>query len=50
MIEHDFVGIVPATLSLSTGPVYGTDGSVCSISLRYPKVQTLLHLLPVRPL
>ncbi|KAK7691042.1 hypothetical protein QCA50_006145 [Cerrena zonata] len=40
-------GIIPATLSLSTGSVYGTDGSVCSISLRYPKVQTLLHLLPI---
>ena len=47
-LNLNLLGVVPAALPLSTGSVYSTDGSVCSISLRYPKVQTLLHLTPVR--
>ncbi|CAL1716041.1 unnamed protein product [Somion occarium] len=40
-------GVIPAVLPVSTGPIYGTDGSVCGISLQYPIVQTLLHLVPI---
>ncbi|KAI0073879.1 hypothetical protein K474DRAFT_1692483 [Panus rudis PR-1116 ss-1] len=40
-------GIVPAVLNLPRGHAYGTDGSVCGISLQYPLIQTLLHLTPI---
>lgn len=42
-------GVVPAQLSPvpAPGPVYGSDGSFCGISLQYPLLQTLIHLVPI---
>ncbi|KAH8100817.1 hypothetical protein BXZ70DRAFT_936035 [Cristinia sonorae] len=40
-------GLVPAFIQFNSGPVYGTDGATCGISLQYPLVQLLLHLIPV---
>jgi len=39
--------LTPAFAHLKSGPVYGTDGATCGISLQYPMVQLFLHLVPV---
>lgn len=40
-------GLVPSFINFKSGPVYGTDGATCGISLQYPLVQLLLHLVPM---
>ncbi|KAI0784488.1 hypothetical protein C8Q75DRAFT_809976 [Abortiporus biennis] len=40
-------GVIPSVLSLPNGPIYGTDGASCGISVQYPLVQTVVHLAPI---